>query len=256
MTGPDHLLAIRDIHRRHTVDGETIRGIARERGCHASTVLRQVRRAEDHMQNPLFAALRQERSDTAVEGAARRILRRLREPGAVLVAAPAAPKAAVMVGTRTIATVDKDIAAAFWARGWIACRREGAVSLFRITSKGSIALSEMLGKRPGWVPPVDRYRPRVPPEAAEAGRTLRAKSMAGESVDAALGHVGGDLAEALRLMVIEEVGHEEAERRMGWPARSAKVVLRIALMRLAAFYAGDDRMRLRRGRLDFEAMSR
>lgn len=55
-------------------------------------------------------------------------------------------------------------------------------------------------------------------------------------VAAALGDLGPDLGDiALRVCCYLE-GVEEAEQRMGWAARSGKVVLRIALRRLARHY--------------------
>lgn len=55
-------------------------------------------------------------------------------------------------------------------------------------------------------------------------------------VDAALAAVGPGLAEILVAVCCDEVGLETVEKRSRWPARSGKVVLRLALERLAAHY--------------------
>ncbi len=117
----------------HTETGLSIRALARDDGCHASTVLRQVRRLEARREDPLVdEALRRlvaaahpasspaltrpqpedpdcmtampripaparGAPDTAtIEREARRILRRLSETGAVLAIAPALDRAAVV----------------------------------------------------------------------------------------------------------------------------------------------------------------
>lgn len=55
-------------------------------------------------------------------------------------------------------------------------------------------------------------------------------------VEAALAVVGSGLAEVLVAVCCEEIGLEAAEKRLGWPQRSGKVVLKLALDRLAAHY--------------------
>ncbi len=69
-----------------------------------------------------------------------------------------------------------------------------------------------------------------------AGHGQTAPRDARARVSAALADLGPDLGHiALRVCCYLE-GVEEAERRMGWAARSGKVVLRIALRRLARHY--------------------
>ena len=65
---------------------------------------------------------------------------------------------------------------------------------------------------------------------SEAAQDARAR------VERAFEAVGPVLDEVLRLVCCEELGLEVVEKRFGWPARSGKVVLRLALDRLAAHY--------------------
>ena len=54
--------------------------------------------------------------------------------------------------------------------------------------------------------------------------------------DAAVAHVGSGLADVLWRVVCADEGLAEAERALGWPARAGKLVLGLALDRLADFY--------------------
>ena len=162
----------------HTAAGQPIRAIARARGCHASTVLRQVRRVEAWRDDPLVdealeriadahaaelaaTALPQEMPmmsqaarvtagpDARIEREARRILRRLCEKGAFLAVAADMEKAVVLrevVPGRTnrIAVVDRDVAHAFALQEWIACERAGKIACYGITAVGRAALKRLL----------------------------------------------------------------------------------------------------------------
>jgi hypothetical protein len=164
----------------HTEDGLSLRALARREGCHASTVMRHVRRYENRRDDPLMdAALAalgrgqvrvasnpankddeqmtlQIRADALVMDEAtlasegRRILRRLVEPGTVLAIAPDMEKAVVMhefADGRVVRTgvLEQHIAQAFVLKDWIVCRKPGRVATYEITSVGRAALKRMTG---------------------------------------------------------------------------------------------------------------
>lgn len=54
--------------------------------------------------------------------------------------------------------------------------------------------------------------------------------------DGAIGHAGKGLEDILWRVVCANEGLPDAEKALGWPARSGKLVLRIALERVAEFY--------------------
>ena len=73
----------------------------------------------------------------------------------------------------------------------------------------------------------------LPPDGlATADRVVAARSR----VDQALKAAGEGLATILLEVCCLERGLEAAERRLGWPSRSGKLVLRLALGRLAVHY--------------------
>ncbi len=163
----------------HTEAGLTIRALARIAGCHASTVLRQVRRLESRRDDPLVdAALhnlgaRFYRDDAAsgegvseikdgpkmnqfvrkseapeedhLERDALRVLRRMCEKGAVLAVAGDLDKAVVVRdGTTRTAVVDRTVAEAMALKDWIAPDGQGRIIRYRITASGRAALTQML----------------------------------------------------------------------------------------------------------------
>lgn len=167
----------------HTSGGMTIRALARAKGCHASTVLRQVRKVEAWRDDPLVdealerlgrnhAAERadsftneecspmpqqavriihshDEQSTVRIEREARRILRRLCEKGAFLAVAPTMEKAVVLREVapgkqNRIAVVDRDVAHAFALQEWIACEKAGKIACYAITPVGRAALKRLL----------------------------------------------------------------------------------------------------------------
>ena len=164
----------------HTEDGQSIRALARAAGCHASTITRQVRRNESRRDDPLLddaldrlavAARKQDTlpskdqtemmaqirtttlpDDMRIEAEARRILRRLAEPDAVLAIAPAMEKAVVvreMADGRAVRTavVDREVAEAFVVKDWIEARGGGKVSRYGISTAGRAALKRLLSER-------------------------------------------------------------------------------------------------------------
>jgi hypothetical protein len=338
----------------HTEEGLSLRALARREGCHASTVLRHVRRCESRRDDPpvdeALAALgrvqgktddparkdpphmtalhRDPRTPLAIDEAtiareARRILRRLAEPQAVLAIAADLEKACVLRempdgSTARTAVLERAVAQAFALKDWIACRKPGRIATYEITTAGRAAARRMIDEEdrrrqgmaeaqtpfadqhrdwaeremhePGEAPRRIRYnlaespvaalgrrrdkdgKPFLETELVEAAERLRedfelaqmgprvaqnwdrfltagdrggyrpdaggaeGPRMARERVAAALRDLGPGLGDmALRCCCFLE-GLEVAEKRMGWAARSGKVVLRIALQRLRRHY--------------------
>jgi hypothetical protein len=167
----------------HTSGGLPLRVLARAKGCHASTVLRQVRRVEAWRDDPLVdeaiervarlhaeectetatkelprmshpAAKPVDRSDPTLEREARRILRRLCEKGAFLAVAPTMEKAVVLREVvpgrqNRIAVVERDVAYAFALQEWIACEKAGKIACYTITAVGRAALKRLLVEERG-----------------------------------------------------------------------------------------------------------
>ncbi len=348
------------LYLRHVEGGQSIREIARAEGCHASTILRRVRRIENRRDDPLVdealarlgkvadagtpaparptvpasakefppmsAPIRSTAAseDPAIAREARRILRRLCEPGAILAVAPDMDRAAVLKGAVRIAVTDRSAAQAFALKDWIACaRQQGRVAIYEITTAGRAALKRLLAEEAGAAggfaeaaagfepqPYADQHRvwaertvmdgageprrvrynlaesplavlarrrekdgqPFLTPDLVAAAERLRedfelaqmgprvaqnwdrfltsgdrgsfqaeggpseGSRRARDRVAAALRDLGPGLGDmALRCCCYLE-GLETTERRMGWSARSGKIVLRIALMRLKRHY--------------------
>ncbi len=162
----------------HTESGRSIRDIARSAGCHASTILRQIRRVEMRRDDPLVDAALQslaqahftpvsqntarfvpaapataadKTDDAEFEREALRVLRRLCESGAVLAVAEDMDKAVIVRdngkgGTTRSAVVDCKIAQALALKDWISCDNPGRISRYRISTPGRSALSHLLAE--------------------------------------------------------------------------------------------------------------
>jgi len=183
---PDWLPEAARFYLEHTAKGVSLRVIARHAGCHPSTVLRHVRRFETRRDDPLIdAALDALSRDTDIHAGgatamtapfrpdapatdatippqsprrideetlgreARRILRRLVEPGAVLVLGADFERAVVLrdgPGGEKIRTgvLDQAVAQAFALKDWIACRGGGRVAHYAITAAGRAALRRFI----------------------------------------------------------------------------------------------------------------
>lgn len=167
----------------HTESGLPIRALARQAGCHASTILRQIRKLESRREDLLVDEaldrlgqqhfhregrthqISETEPDTMtfsqpvtasidtglLDKEARRILRRLTETGAVLAVAQDMEKAVVVrdnqSGTTTrTAVVDREIAQVMALNGWIHCEKPGRISRYSITSGGRNTLAMLLAK--------------------------------------------------------------------------------------------------------------
>jgi transposase-like protein len=178
---PDWLPDAVRLYLDHTEQGVSLRQLARREGCHASTVMRQVRRYECRRDDPLIdealSALgraQAETNDTLSRKDAqnmtapirkdsltideptliregRRILRRLAEADTVLAIAADLEKAAVLRSfpdgrTLRLAVTDRAVAQAFALQDWITCPKPGRVSTYLITQAGRAALKRMAAR--------------------------------------------------------------------------------------------------------------
>lgn len=156
------------VYLDHTEAGQPLRALARAAGVHASTVLRQVRgvetRREDMLVDGALARLGgcvRPGDETPATGApissedlareARRVLRRMCEPGAVLAVAADMDKAVVVredAGSEPTrrAVLDRAAAEAMALCGWIGCDRPARISRYRITAAGRAALNRLLAE--------------------------------------------------------------------------------------------------------------
>ncbi len=167
------------IYLEHTEEGVSYRILAERHGSHPSTVMRQIRRFEARRDDPILdEALdalvvgKGKESSKSLEGEekimsvqlressivsdtktvlqeARRILRRLAEPGAVLAIAPDMENAVVLRdfpdgrSART-GVVERAVVHAFVLKEWIVCRKAGRISRYEISPTGRTFLKQLI----------------------------------------------------------------------------------------------------------------
>ena len=110
------------LYLRHVEDGQSIRALARSEGCHASTILRRIRRFEARRDDPLVDGALSDSADQSRKLDDRqvlRILRRLAEPGAVLVTAEGMDKAIVSRDDIRTAVLERWLAEVMALKGWV-----------------------------------------------------------------------------------------------------------------------------------------
>lgn len=165
----------------HTEAGLPIREVARRSGCHASTVLRQIRKIEVRRDDPLVdralqalsseffhgtlshcaketitmgenSAITLQNHDTPdLERQTLRILRRLCETGAVLAVAEGMQTAVVVRETQGGATsktasVSAEFVSVLALNDWVECAEPSRISRYRITPKGHMKLADLSEK--------------------------------------------------------------------------------------------------------------
>ena len=145
---PDERMQDAQLYLRHVEQGVTIRALAREAGCHASTILRRIRRFEARRDDPLVDAALAPRTDQrprADERQMLRVLRRLAEPGAVMATAPGMEKAIVTRDDIRTAVLDRSLAETLALKGWVVqASGGGRILRYVIAPGGREALREML----------------------------------------------------------------------------------------------------------------
>ncbi|MTH79289.1 DUF6456 domain-containing protein [Paracoccus aestuariivivens] len=150
------------LYLRHVEGGETIRSLARELGCHASTILRRIRRFESRRDDPLVdqGVDRVAQGATSVEDSKAslklgrtgmnqivRILRRLAEPAAQLVVADGLEKAIVVRNEIRTAILDRELAEHMAIRSWVQMAGQGKVCRYVISPQGREVLRGLIASR-------------------------------------------------------------------------------------------------------------
>ncbi|SDD74964.1 hypothetical protein SAMN05421538_102342 [Paracoccus isoporae] len=148
----EHICADARLYLRHVEDGVSIRALAREAGCHASTMLRRIRRFEARRDDPLVdAALKSlgmdempPRPSRDCADQTRRILRRMAEPAAEMIVSADLPNAIVTRGEIRIAVLARSLAETFALKGWLELAGQGKkLHRYRISPAGRAALRRL-----------------------------------------------------------------------------------------------------------------
>ncbi|TRW96184.1 helix-turn-helix domain-containing protein [Paracoccus sp. M683] len=126
------------LYLRHVEQGETIRAIARDLGCHASTILRRIRKYESRRDDLLVdGALERAGNGASLDGPkATQTLRRLAEPGALMAVVPGMEKAIVTRDGIRTAVLERELAEAMALNGWVAQVGQGRVLSYAISPTG------------------------------------------------------------------------------------------------------------------------
>lgn len=136
------------LYLRHVERGESIRAIARETGCHASTVLRRIRRFESRRDDVLIdSALDHGPGGVSLDGRdALNALRRLAEPGALMIVVAGMEKAIITRDGLRTAILDRRLAEAMALNGWVAQVGKGRLVSYALIPAGRDALRQRLKK--------------------------------------------------------------------------------------------------------------
>ncbi|MDO5706352.1 MAG: DUF6456 domain-containing protein, partial [Paracoccus sp. (in: a-proteobacteria)] len=139
------------LYLRHVEKGESIRSLARELGCHASTILRRIRKFEARRDDPLIDRALDRGTDGARldEEQILRALRRLAEPGALLAVAEGMDKAIVTRDGIRTAIIQRHLAESMALNGWVAQIGSGRIMSYAIVPAGREALRSMMNRAPG-----------------------------------------------------------------------------------------------------------
>ena len=213
----------------HTSAGLPIRALARAKGCHASTVLRQVRRVEAWRDDPLVdealerigRAYAAECAETAVSKELPSMPNPAAKPPTAPTRASSARRGASCAGSarrapswrwrrrmekavvlrevvpgrqNRIAVVDRDVAHAFALQEWIACERAGKIACYAITAVGRAALKRLLTEERVGARAEGRASPR---------RRRRSRSSTGSSPSATVMAEDGSGERKLRFNLAE-----------------------------------------------------
>ncbi|WP_299360358.1 DUF6456 domain-containing protein [uncultured Paracoccus sp.] len=176
------------LYLRHVDSGESIRAIARDTGCHPSTILRRIRRFEQRRDDPLVDRAVERATGDAAEGQggwtlveldqARRVLRRLAEPRAILAVAEGMEKAIVTRDNIRLAVLHRDLAERMALMGWVTLLQGGRITRHVITPAGRAALKNMVAGRGRVLPGKGDFADARPVGVANAGATAEMHGMA------------------------------------------------------------------------------
>lgn len=162
------------LYLKHTETGVSIRSLAREKGVHASTVMRQVRKTEARRDDPLvdsfltrigsdmrdrlpqvpFVDHAGEPEDDAVSPHMLRLLRALMKEGAFIAVGERVDTAVVLRakpdGTPvTLAKGPTEIVELMALRGWVSGCKQGRIYRYHLAAEGRMALNRMLARAEG-----------------------------------------------------------------------------------------------------------
>jgi len=136
----------------HTEQGHSIRQLARGAGCHASTILRQVRKTEQRRDDPLIdealnrlsSVIPSPRHSSAENVKDCPEMNAQVRPAIATTDEETIEREAADGATTRTAVVDRAVAQAMALKDWISCKDPGRITRYRITQAGRGALKRLL----------------------------------------------------------------------------------------------------------------